>query len=220
MQLRKNSRLIQYTNELSDLNNLIDMVFKEIVKQTQSDISLRKIPAQKVKFCTYKIENNKLDLASVAVFMKGESVLLPGASFGISYIYDRFLANISTSVGYVFNPKTETRKTLGISYECFTNIDPNEAYNLQYNYFADIFYGTKLPHNSLYFLRDTKIFLGYLLHCEGDVFQKNTVRWGLEMPAGGNFHILCVGYHTNLQKNNEGLFEIGIKYKLFWIFET
>jgi hypothetical protein len=115
----------------------------------------------------------------------------------------------------VFTPKTETRKTLGISYECFANIDPNEAYNVQYNYFVDVFFGIKLPHNAFYFLRDTKVFMGYLLHCEGDVFQENTLRWGLEMPAGKNFRIVCVGYHTNLQKGNEGLFEIGINYRIF-----
>jgi hypothetical protein len=213
--LGKNNRLILYTNELSRLSSLNDIVFTEIVKQAQSNISVRKIPARKVKTCSYKIEKNTLNIASADILKRGVSVISPGASFGISYIYDHFLANVSASVGYVFAPKTETRKTLGISYECFANIDPNKPYNVQYNYFVDVFFGTKLPHTSFYFLRDTKFFIGYLLHCEGDVFQKNTLRWGLEMPAGENFRIVCVGYHTNLHKNNEGLFEIGFKYKLF-----
>jgi hypothetical protein len=86
---------------------------------------------------------------------------------------------------------------------------------VQYNYFLDVFFGVKLPHNAFYFLRDTKVFIGYLLHCEGNVFQENTLRWGLEMPAGNNFRIVCAGYHTNLKEGNEGLFEIGIKYKIF-----
>lgn len=213
--LGKNNKLFLYTNELSGLSSLNDMAFTEIVQQAQSDISVRKIPARKAKTCSYKIENDTLDLVTADVRMRGVSVISPGASFGISYIYDRFLANVSASVGYVFAPKTETRKTLGISFECFANIDPNEAYNVQYNYFADVVFGVKLPHNAFYFLRDTKAFIGYLLHCEGDVFPENTLRWGLEMPAGKNFRIVCVGYHTNLQKGNEGLFEIGIRYKIF-----
>jgi hypothetical protein len=213
--LGKNNRLILYTNELSRLSNLNDIAFTEIVKQAQSDISVRKIPARKAKTCSYKIENDTIDMASADISKRGVSVISPGAGFGISYIYDRFLANVSASVGYVFAPKTEKRKTLGISFECFANIDPNEAYNVQYNYFADVFFGVKLPHSAFYFLRDTKVFIGYLLHCEGDAFQKNTLRWGLEMPAGKNFRIACVGYHTNMQEGNEGLFEIGIKYKIF-----
>jgi hypothetical protein len=176
---------------------------------------VRKIPARKIKTCSYKLENNTIDLASADIPKRGVSVISPGAGFGISYIYDRFLANVSASVGYVFAPKTETRKTLGISCECFANIDPNEAYNVQYNYFTDVFYGVKLPHNAFYFLRDTKVFIGYLLHREGDAFPENTLRWGLEMPAGKNFRIVCVGYHTNLQEGNEGLFEVGIRYKIF-----
>jgi hypothetical protein len=204
--LGKNNRLILYTNELSMLSNLNDIVFTEIIQRAQSDISGRNIPARKVKTCSYKIENDTIDVASADISKRGVSVISPDASFGISYIYDRFLANVSASVGYVFAPKTETRKTLGISYECFANIDPNEAYNVQYNYFVD---------NAFYFLRDTKVFIGYLFHCEGDVFQKNTLRWGLEMPAGKNFRIVCVGYHAKLQVGNEGLFEIGIKYKIF-----
>jgi len=213
--LGKNNRLIIYTNELSMLKSLRDIAFTEIVQQAQSDISVRKIPARKIKTCSYKIENKTIDLASANILKRGVSVISPGASFGISYIYDRFLANVSASVGYVLAPKTETRKTIGISSECFANIDPNEAYNVQYNYFADIFFSSKKPHNKFYFLRDTKVFIGYLFYCEGKTFQKNSLRWGLEMPAGENFRITCVGYHTNLQKSNEGLFEIGIKYKLF-----
>jgi hypothetical protein len=213
--LGKNNRLILCTNELSMLSRMNDIAFTEIVQQAKADISARKIPARKIKTCSYKIENNTIDLASADILKRGVSVISPGASFGISYIYDRFLANVSASVGYVFVPKTETRKTIGISSECFANIDPNKAYNVQYNYFADVFFGSKKPHNKLYFLRDTKVFIGYLFHCEGNAFQKNTLRWGLEMPAGGNFRIVIVGYHTNLQKGNEGLFEIGIKYKLF-----
>ena len=213
--LGKNNRLILYTNELSMLSRLNNIAFTEIVQQAQSDISERKIPARKIKTCSYKIENNTIDIASADILKRGVSVISPGASFGISYIYDRFLANVSASVGYVFAPKTETRKTLGISCECFANIDPNEAFNVQYNYFVDVFYSFKLPHNAFYFLSDTKVFIGYLLHCEGDVFQENTFRWGLEMPAGKNFRIVCTGYHTNLKEGNEGLFEIGIKYRLF-----
>jgi hypothetical protein len=213
--LGKNSRLILYTNELSGLSSLNNIAFTEIVQQAQSDISVRKIPARKAKTCSYKIENDTINVASADIRKIGVSVISPGANFGISYIYGRFLANVSASVGYVFSPKTVTRKTLGISYECFANIDPNEAYNVQYNYFVDVFFGAKLPHSAFYFLRDTKVFIGYLLHCEGDVFQRNTLRWGLEMPAGKNFRIVCVGYHTNLQKGNKGLFEIGIKYKIF-----
>jgi hypothetical protein len=213
--LGKNNRLILYTSELSELSSLNNIAFTEIVQQAQSDISVRKIPARKAKTCSYKIENNTIDIASADISKRGVSVISPGASIGISYIYDRFLANVSASVGYVFAPKTETRKTLGISYECFANIDPKEAYNVQYNYFVDVFFGVKLPHNAFYFLRDTKVSIGYLLHCEGDVFQENIFRWGLEMPAGNNFRLVCAGYHTNLQKGNEGLFEIGIKYKIF-----
>jgi hypothetical protein len=213
--LGKNNRLILSTNELSMLSNLNDIVFTKIIQRAQSDISVRNIPARKVKMCSYKIENDTIDVASADISKRGVSVISPGASFGISYIYDRFLANVSASVGYVFAPKTETRKTLGISYECFANIDPNEAYNVQYNYFVDVFFGAKQPHNAFYFLRDTKVFIGYLFHCEGDAFQKNTLRWGLEMPAGKNFRIVCVGYHAKLQVGNEGLFEIGIKYKIF-----
>jgi hypothetical protein len=213
--LGKNNRLILYTNALSKLSSLNDIAFTEIVQQAQSDISLRKIPARKAKTCSYKIENDTIDIASADIRKRAVPVISPGAGFGISYIYDRFLANVSASVGYVFSPKTETRKTLGISFECFANIDPNEAYNVQYNYFVDVFFGAKRPHNAFYFLRDTKVFVGYLLHCEGDVFPENTLRWGLEMPAGKNFRIVCVGYHINLQKGNEGLFEIGIKYKIF-----
>jgi hypothetical protein len=212
--LGKNNRLFLYTNELSGLSSLNDIAFTKIVKQAQTDISVRKIPARKAKTCSYKIENDTIDLASADIRKRAVSVISPGASFGISYIYDRFLANVSASVGYVFAPKTETRKTIGISYECFANIDPDEAYNVQYNHFVDVFFGAKLPHNAFYFLRDTKVFIGYLLHSEGDVFQENTLRWGLEMPAGKNFRIVCAGYHTNLQKGNEGLFEIGIKYKI------
>ncbi len=213
--LGKNNKLLLYTNELSDLSSLNDIVYTELIKQAQLDISLRKIPARKVKTCTYKIENNTIAITSADIFKKGVSVVSPAASIGISYIYDRFLANVSASVGYVFAPKTETKKTLGISYECFANIAPNEAYNIQYNYFADVFYSTKLPQHSLFFLRDTKVFVGYLLHREGEVFPKDILRWGIEMPAGGNFRIVCVGYHTNVKKGNEGLFEIGIRYKLF-----
>jgi hypothetical protein len=212
--LGKKNRLILYTNELSRLSSLNDMVFTEIVQQAQSDISVRKIPARIAKTCSYKIENHTINAASADIRKKGVSVISPGAGFGISYIYDRFLANVSASVGYVFAPKTEKRKTLGISFECFANIDPIEAYNVQYNYFTDIFFGIKLPYNAFYFLTDTKVFIGYLLHREGDVFQENTLRWGLEMPAGKNFRIVCMGYHTNLQEGNEGLFEIGIKYKI------
>jgi hypothetical protein len=212
--LGKNSRLILYINELSRLSSLNDIAFTEIVQQAQSDISRRKIPARMAKTCSYKIENDTIDIASADIRKRGVSIISPGANFGISFIYDRFLANVSASVGYVFAPKTETRKTLGISYECFANIDPNEAYNVQYNHFADVFFGVKLPNNAFYFLRDTKVFIGYLLHCEGDVFQEKTLRWGLEMPAGKNFRIVCVGYHTNLQEGNEGLFEIGIRYKI------
>jgi len=152
---------------------------------------------------------------SADIRKKGVSVIAPGSSFGISYIYDRFLANVSASVGYVFAPKTEERKTLGISLECIANIDPCQSYNVQYNFFIDAFFRAKQPHNSFYFLRDFKVFIGYLLHREGDVFQENTLRWGLEMPAGKNFRIVCVGYHANLRKGNEGLFEIGIKYMIF-----
>jgi hypothetical protein len=213
--LGKNNRLFLYTNELSRLSSLNDIAFTEMVQQAQSDILVRKIPARIAKTCSYKIENHTVDLASADIHKKGVSVISPGAGFGISYIYDRFLANVSASVGYVFAPKTEKRKTLGISFECFANIDPNEAYNVQYNYFTDIFFGIKLPYNAFYFLRDTKVFIGYLLHHEGDVFQENTLRWGLEMPAGKNFRIVCVGYHTNLQEGNEGLFEIGIRYRIF-----
>lgn len=213
--LGKNNRLILYTNELSRLSSLNNIAFTDIVQQAQLDISVRKIPARKAKTCSYKIENDTIVLASADIYKRGVSVISPGASFGISYIYDRFLANVSASVGYVIAPKTETRKTLGISFECFANIDPNEAYNVQYNYFADVFFGVKLPHSAFYFLRDTKVFIGFLLYCEGDVFQENTLRWGLEMPAGKNFQIVCTGYHTNLQKGNEGLFEVGIKYKIF-----
>jgi hypothetical protein len=213
--LGKNNRLILYTNELSGLSSLNDIAFTEIVQQAQSDISVRKIPARKAKTCSYKIENDTIDAASADIRKRGVSVISPGAGFGISYIYDRFLANVSASVGYVFAPKTGKRKTLGISFECFANIDPIEAYNVQYNYFADVFFGVKLPHNAFYFLRDTKVFIGYLLYCEGDVFPENTLRWGLEMPAGKNFRIVCTGYHANLQKGNEGLFEIGFRYKIF-----
>jgi hypothetical protein len=213
--LGKNNRLILYTNELSRLSSLHNIAFTEIVQQAQSDISVRKIPAREAKTCSYKITNNKLDIASANISKRGVSVISPGANIGISYIYDRFLANVSASVGYVFAPKTETRKTLGISCECFANIDPNEAYNVQYNYFADVFFGVKLPYNAFYFLRDTKVSIGYLLYCEGNVFQENTFRWCLEMPAGNNFRIVCAGYHTNLKEGNEGLFEIGIKYRIF-----
>ncbi|MFH0758459.1 MAG: hypothetical protein V2B15_14320 [Bacteroidota bacterium] len=213
--LGKNNRLILYTNELSELSSLNDIAFTEIVQQAQSDISVRKIPARKAKTCSYKLENNTIDQASADILNRGMPVISPGAGFGISYIYDRFLANVSASVGYVFAPKTGKRKTLGISFECFANIDPSEAYNVQYNYFADVFFGAKQPYNSFYFLRDIKVFIGYLINCEGDVFQKNTLRWGLEMPAGKNFRIVCVGYHLNLQKGNEGLFEVGIRYKIF-----
>jgi hypothetical protein len=213
--LGKNNRLILYTNKLSLLSSLNDIAFTEIVQRAQSDISVRKIPARKVKTCSYKIENDTIAIASADIHKTGVSVISPGANIGLSYIYNRFLANVSASVGYVFAPKTETRKTLGISCECFANIDPNEAFNVQYNYFADVFYGSKLPHHAFYFLSDTKVFIGYLLHCEGDVFQENTFRWGLEMPAGKNFRIVCTGYHTNLKEGNEGLFEIGIKYRLF-----
>jgi len=212
--LGKNNRLILYTNELSRLSSLNDIAFTEIVQQAQSDISVRKIPARKAKTCSYKIENDTIDITSADISERGISVISPGAGFGISYIYDRFLANVSVSVGYVIAPKTETRKTLGISFECFANIDPDEAYNVQYNYFGDVFYSFKLPQSAFYFLRDTKVFIGYQLHREGDVFPENTLRWGLEMPAVKNFRIVCVGYHTNLQKGNEGLFEIGIKYKI------
>jgi hypothetical protein len=213
--LGKNNKLVLYTNELSGLSSLNDIAFAEIVQQAQSDISGRKIASRKAKTCSYKVENNEIVLASANIEERAVSVISPGASIGISYIYDRFLANVSASVGYVFCPKNETKRMLGISFECFANIDPNEAYNVQYNYFIDVFYGAKLPRNTFYFLRDTKVFIGYLLYREGAVFQENTLRWGLEMPAGENFRIVCVGYHTNLQKGNEGLFEIGIKYKIF-----
>ena len=212
--LGKNTRLILYTNELSGLGSLNDFAFTEIVQQVQSDISLRKIPARKAKTCSYKIENDIVDVASADIRKRAVPVVSPGASFGISYIYDRFLANVSASVGYVVTPKTEKRKTLGISLECFANIDPNKAYNVQYNFFIDAFFRARQPHHAFYFLRDFKVFIGFLLHREGDVFQENTFRWGLEMPAGKNFRIVCVGYHTNLKKGNEGLFEIGIKYKI------
>src|SRR5512145_789983 len=109
---------------------------------------MRKIPARKVKMYTYKIDNNTIDLANVDIFMKWESVLSPGASFGISYIYDRFVANVSASVGYVFVPKTKTRKNHDISHESYASINPDKTYNLQYNYFADIFYGIKLTHHT------------------------------------------------------------------------
>jgi len=213
--LGKDNRLILYLNELTQLNSLSEITFTEIVQKAQSDISTRKIPPRKLKTCSYKIENNTIDISSADILEKGVSVISPGASFGVSYIYNIFLANVSASVGYVFSPKTETRKTIGISVECFANIDPNEAYNVQYNYFADVFFGFKKPYSKFYFLRNTKAFIGYLLHCEGDVFPDNIFRWGLEMPAGENFRIVCVGYHTSLQKSNEGLFEIGFKYKLF-----
>ncbi len=114
----KSNRLILYTNELSKLSCLNDIAFTKIVQQAKSDISVRKIPARKIKTCSYKIENNMIDLASADILKSRASVISPGASFGISYIYDRFLANVSASVGYVFEPKSETRKTIGISSEC------------------------------------------------------------------------------------------------------
>jgi len=123
--LGKNNRLILYTNELSRLSSLKDIAFTEIIQQAKSDISMRKIPARKAKTCSYKIENDTINIASADIRKRGVSVITPGAGFGISYIYDRFLANVSASVGYVFAPKTGTRKTLGISHECFANIDPN-----------------------------------------------------------------------------------------------
>jgi len=69
--LGKNNRLILSTNELSMLSNLNDIVFTKIIQRAQSDISVRNIPARKVKMCSYKIENDTIDVASADISKRG-----------------------------------------------------------------------------------------------------------------------------------------------------
>ncbi len=210
-----NNRLILYANKLSGLSSLNDIVFTEIIQQAKTDISARKITAYKAKTCSYNIKNNKIDISNADIKKQGMFIIAPGADFGLSYLNDRFLSNISLSLAYVFSPKAYIKTLLGISGEMYVNMFPNIAYKMQGNYFVDAFFNPKFPDHPLFYATDMKVFVGYLVHREGDVFPKNTWRLGADMPAGKNFRIEYVVYSNNLNNGNFGLFEIGIKYKGF-----
>ena len=210
-----NNRLILYANKLSGLSSLNEIVFTEIILQAKTDISGREIAAYKAKTCSYKIKNNKIDISNADIKKHGMFLITGCMDFGLSYLNDRFLSNISASINYVFSPKTETKSLFGVSGEMYVNMALNTAYKMQGNYFVDVLYNKKFPSHPFYYATDLKIFAGYLVHREGDVFPKNTWRIGADMPAGKNFRIEYVVYSNNLNNGNFGLFEIGIKYRFF-----
>ncbi|HOT13200.1 MAG TPA: hypothetical protein PK252_00420 [Bacteroidales bacterium] len=215
--LNWNNKLILYTNNLSELGELKNTSFSDIVQQAQADIALRKIPSYKAKTCLYKINHNQLDATSADIKQQGTFIITPGMDFGLSYLNDRFMPNISMSMAYVFSPKNEKKCMLGISGEIFYNMDTAEAYKMQGNSFVDVFFHAKNPYSPIYYASDFRFFIGYLVHREGVVFPKNSWRFGLDMPAGKNFRINYVVYLNDFGSNNKnkGLFEIGIKYKFF-----
>jgi hypothetical protein len=212
--LNWNNKLFLYTNNLSELGELKNTSFSDIVQQAQTDIASRKIASYKAKTCLYKVNHNQLDVASADIKQHGTFIITPSADFGLSYLNDRFMPNFSVSIAYVFSPKNEKKYMLGISAETFVNMDTTTEYQMQYNYFVDVFCHLKKPYIPIYYATDTKLIIGYLVHREGTVFPKNTWRIGLDMPAGKNFRIMFVSYLRDFNRKNKGLFEIGIKYKL------
>jgi hypothetical protein len=209
----KNNKLVLYTNNLLELNRFKNISFADLIQQAQSDIFSRKIAAYKTKNCLYQVENNKIDIAHAEINQQSKFIISPGADFGLSYLNDRFLSNVSASVGYLINPKTERVGMVGLSGTMYLNMNPSYAYMMQGNYFIDAFFQLKQPNHPFYYARDTKILLGYLVNREGDIFPKNTWRFGLDMPAGENFRIEYIFYNNNSNNGNSGIFEIGLKYK-------
>jgi hypothetical protein len=213
--INKNNRLILQTNNLSELNKLIGISYSDLIQQAQTDISSRKIASYKAKTCTYNLNNNTLDITNANIRKQGTFIISSGIDFGISYINDRFLYNTSISFAYIFSPKTETKSMLGFNLELFGNMNPIEPYIMQSNYFVDIFINPKAPNHPLYYATDMKFLIGYLVHREGDVFPKNSWRFGLNLPAGKNFRIELVSYFSDSKNPNSDLAEFGIKYKFF-----
>lgn len=213
--LNLNNKLILYSNKLNDLSSLNGITFSDILLQAKSDIIEKKIASYKAKTCTYKVNNSKVDVSNAEINKQSSFIISPGMDFGISYMNDRFLSNISMSVGYIFAPKVETKAIVGISATGFVNMEPNNECKMQYNYFVDAFFQAKDPKNLFYYARDTKLYVGYLVHREGDLFRKSSWRLGLDMPAGENFRIVYAVYFGKLKKDNASLFEIGVRYKFF-----
>jgi len=211
----KNNLLILYTNKFSNLASIRNTPFSELVQQVKSDISSRNIPSYKAKFCQYFVKNDKIDIYSADVRKKGTFGLYQRLDFGLSYVNDRFLSNISCSIAYVFSPKNISTSMIGLTGNLYLNMDPNRTYNMQGSCFVDAFYNKKMPNHPFFYATDLKFFAGYLVHREGDVFGKDFWRIGLDMPAGKNFRIKYVTYFNIQSQKNSSLFEVGINYMFF-----
>jgi len=214
--INRTNKLFIYTNKLSDLECLDKITYTDILKQIKTDLSNKKIASFRSKICTYPICNNTLDLNHAEISKKGSFMISSGMDFGLAYLNDRFVPNISFSLAYIFSPKSEIKNMVGIDFQQFMNIDPNMAYHLEGNQFVDVFFNAKMPNHPFYYGTDLRVFAGYLVHRQGNLFQENTWRWGFDMPAGKNFRISYVLYRGKGSGDKElGLFEIGLKYRLF-----
>ena len=212
--LNGNNKLIIYTNKLSSLMSLNEVSYVDIIRQVKSDIEVRKIPSNNTKKCEYSVTNNQINVTKVE-FGKGFRGISPSADFGLSYLNDHFIPHVSVSLAYIFSKKAMMKSMLGLSFEGYVNMDPQKAYTQQENYFVDVFYNPKYPFHPFFYFTDIKFLAGYLVHREGDIFPKDTWRFGFDMPAGKNFRITYVVYMNTFKNDHSGLFEIGIKYKFF-----
>jgi hypothetical protein len=213
--INNNNRLLLYTNNLAYLNNLTGLSFSKLIEQVRWDLSAKKLGYYKAKTCEYRVINNQLDVLHADIQRKGLFIISPGWDFGLSYLNDHFLSDISLSLGYIISPKTAKTYIVGISWEIYFNMDPSVPFNVLGNTFADAYFQWKDPYHRFYYARNTKFFIGYLTSREGEIFPNKTWRFGFDMPAGGNFRIEYAVYQSNMNHGNAGLFEIGIKYKGF-----
>jgi len=127
----------------------------------------KKYTRSKSKNVFIQIENDTIDIASADISKRGVSVISPGASFALAISTIVFLPMCRHQLDMCLRQKPRQEKRLEYPMNALRISIPMKLYNVQYNYFVDVFFGAKQPHNAFYFLRDTKVFIGYLFHCEG-----------------------------------------------------